>query len=311
MGCASQGARFEVPRGALNGAWASASGRHLPSMASATLEQSPASLKRPGPSSRCAQAVGTRSGASQWKRSSRATSRRFASARNGTRSVSSRCTRAGPDAPLRRRLPRAAPATGRKPAVDRVADPWIRRRGTQEPHGYAKLNPNAQRDSLLARIAIKDAVRRWLWNRGHGPVFPLQIQDPGAGRRPERLLDQATHGWSRDRSRASSSAGSVGSAMQRLHPPAIGARRTTDRRASRTDEGDGVRTCLHLYLAARLSHPPAIVARAVPARVGEARRLGQPMNATGQVIERARRLFGAQAARWLGRTGAPLSRHAG
>jgi hypothetical protein len=48
--------------------------------------------------------------------------------------------------------------------------------GAAEREQYGKLDPNAQRDWLLERIAIKDAVRRWLWDRGHGPLFPLQIQ---------------------------------------------------------------------------------------------------------------------------------------
>ena len=48
--------------------------------------------------------------------------------------------------------------------------------GPTERQEYGKLDPNAQRDWLLERIAIKDAVRRWLWDRGHGPLFPLEIQ---------------------------------------------------------------------------------------------------------------------------------------
>ena len=37
---------------------------------------------------------------------------------------------------------------------------------------YSELNPLAQRQWLLGRIAIKDAVRRWLWDRGAGPDLP-------------------------------------------------------------------------------------------------------------------------------------------
>ncbi len=48
--------------------------------------------------------------------------------------------------------------------------------GVAEREEYWKLDPNTQRDWLLERVAIKDAVRRWLWDRGHGPLFPLQIQ---------------------------------------------------------------------------------------------------------------------------------------
>jgi phosphopantetheinyl transferase len=36
-------------------------------------------------------------------------------------------------------------------------------------------NPRAARRWLLGRIAAKDAVRSWLWDHGHGPLFPAQI----------------------------------------------------------------------------------------------------------------------------------------
>jgi 3-oxoacyl-(acyl-carrier-protein) synthase len=54
--------------------------------------------------------------------------------------------------------------------------------GAAEREEYWNLDLNAQREWLLARIAIKDAVRRWLWDRGHGPIFPLQIQVRGKGK---------------------------------------------------------------------------------------------------------------------------------
>ncbi|HEX5367627.1 MAG TPA: beta-ketoacyl synthase N-terminal-like domain-containing protein [Acidimicrobiales bacterium] len=47
---------------------------------------------------------------------------------------------------------------------------------------YEALNPRAQRHWLLGRIAAKDAVRRSLWDEGHGPVFPAEItvaNEPG------------------------------------------------------------------------------------------------------------------------------------
>jgi phosphopantetheinyl transferase len=53
-----------------------------------------------------------------------------------------------------------------------------------EQGDYERLNPLTQRQFLLGRIAVKDAVRRWLWARGHGPVFPAEVavaNDP-AGR---------------------------------------------------------------------------------------------------------------------------------
>ena len=40
---------------------------------------------------------------------------------------------------------------------------------------YEGLNPKAQRQWLLGRIAVKDAVRRWLWDHGAGPLFPAEI----------------------------------------------------------------------------------------------------------------------------------------
>ncbi|ANZ39932.1 hypothetical protein BBK82_31715 [Lentzea guizhouensis] len=40
---------------------------------------------------------------------------------------------------------------------------------------YAGLDVPAQRDWLLRVIAVKDAVRSWLWNRGAGPVYPAEL----------------------------------------------------------------------------------------------------------------------------------------
>lgn len=49
---------------------------------------------------------------------------------------------------------------------------------------YEKLTPRAQGPWLLGRIAAKDAVRHWLWERGHGPLFPaeLTVRNDDAGR---------------------------------------------------------------------------------------------------------------------------------
>ena len=44
-----------------------------------------------------------------------------------------------------------------------------------ERAGYERLNPLQQRRWLLGAIAVKDAVRRWLWDRGAGPVYPAEI----------------------------------------------------------------------------------------------------------------------------------------
>jgi phosphopantetheinyl transferase len=40
---------------------------------------------------------------------------------------------------------------------------------------YQRRTPRAAQQWLLGRIAVKDAVRQWLWDRGAGPVFPIEI----------------------------------------------------------------------------------------------------------------------------------------
>lgn len=40
---------------------------------------------------------------------------------------------------------------------------------------FDSVGPRRKRGWLLGRIAVKDAVRDWLWRRGHGPVFPIEI----------------------------------------------------------------------------------------------------------------------------------------
>ena len=40
---------------------------------------------------------------------------------------------------------------------------------------YQQRTPRAARQWLLGRIAVKDAVRQWLWDAGAGPVFPIEI----------------------------------------------------------------------------------------------------------------------------------------
>jgi phosphopantetheinyl transferase len=56
--------------------------------------------------------------------------------------------------------------------------------GAAERAEYEQLNPRAQRQWLLGRIAVKDAARQWLWDRGAGPVFPVEVgvDHDGAGR---------------------------------------------------------------------------------------------------------------------------------
>jgi acyl transferase domain-containing protein/phosphopantetheinyl transferase (holo-ACP synthase) len=56
--------------------------------------------------------------------------------------------------------------------------------GEEERDEYFSLTPKAQRDWVLGRIAVKDAVRDHLWQRGAGPIFPLEVRvaNDGAGR---------------------------------------------------------------------------------------------------------------------------------
>ncbi|HEX8803705.1 MAG TPA: 4'-phosphopantetheinyl transferase superfamily protein, partial [Acidimicrobiales bacterium] len=76
-------------------------------------------------------------------------------------------------------------------AVDRgaycvVTEPWrssasrdlVMRRylGEEERDEYFALTPKDQREWSLGRIAVKDAARRWLWDRGAGPIFPMEVR---------------------------------------------------------------------------------------------------------------------------------------
>jgi phosphopantetheinyl transferase len=64
---------------------------------------------------------------------------------------------------------------------DRWSDPatcelFMRRYlNTVERADYQRRNPRAARQWLLGRIAVKDAVRQWLWDAGAGPVFPIEV----------------------------------------------------------------------------------------------------------------------------------------
>ncbi|WP_329222748.1 polyketide synthase dehydratase domain-containing protein [Streptomyces sp. NBC_01485] len=56
--------------------------------------------------------------------------------------------------------------------------------GGVERSRYAEHPPRGRRQWLLGRIAVKDAVRQWLWDQGEGPVFPaeLRVHNDEAGR---------------------------------------------------------------------------------------------------------------------------------
>lgn len=47
--------------------------------------------------------------------------------------------------------------------------------GRDERRSYEQRNPLVQRELLLGRIAVKDAVRQWLWARDHGSLFPAEL----------------------------------------------------------------------------------------------------------------------------------------
>ncbi|MDX8051110.1 beta-ketoacyl synthase N-terminal-like domain-containing protein [Lentzea sp. BCCO 10_0798] len=51
-----------------------------------------------------------------------------------------------------------------------------------ERHHYGDLDVPAQRDWLLRVIAVKDAVRSWLWDRGAGPIYPAELSVTADGR---------------------------------------------------------------------------------------------------------------------------------
>ncbi|MGA6165067.1 beta-ketoacyl synthase N-terminal-like domain-containing protein [Amycolatopsis magusensis] len=51
--------------------------------------------------------------------------------------------------------------------------------GKAERADYDQVPPREKRQWLLKRIAIKDAVRWWLWDRGEGELFPAEIQITG------------------------------------------------------------------------------------------------------------------------------------
>lgn len=48
--------------------------------------------------------------------------------------------------------------------------------GGAERAEYADRPPRGRRQWLLGRIAVKDAVRQWLWQHGEGPVYPAELR---------------------------------------------------------------------------------------------------------------------------------------
>ncbi|HEX4101469.1 MAG TPA: 4'-phosphopantetheinyl transferase superfamily protein [Pseudonocardiaceae bacterium] len=66
-------------------------------------------------------------------------------------------------------------------ARDRWPDPGSRELimrqylGAAERAEYSQRTPRAARQWLLGRIAVKDAVRQWLWDAGAGPMHPVEV----------------------------------------------------------------------------------------------------------------------------------------
>lgn len=64
--------------------------------------------------------------------------------------------------------------------------------GGAERAVYERQSPRGRRQWLLGRIAAKDAVRQWLWQRGEGPVFPAELAVDNDDRGRPRVA--GTHG---------------------------------------------------------------------------------------------------------------------
>jgi hypothetical protein len=61
--------------------------------------------------------------------------------------------------------------------------------GAERAH-YAGLTPLEQRDWLLERVALKDALRAWLWERGAGHLYPIEVPNPTT---PDAVVSLSTN----------------------------------------------------------------------------------------------------------------------
>ncbi|MFE2866472.1 acyltransferase domain-containing protein, partial [Embleya sp. NPDC059259] len=61
---------------------------------------------------------------------------------------------------------------------DPAAQDLVTRRylDTTEQAEFAAAAPRERRGRLLRRVVVKDAVRQYLWARGHGPLYPVQVR---------------------------------------------------------------------------------------------------------------------------------------
>ncbi|MDX1661966.1 MAG: 4'-phosphopantetheinyl transferase superfamily protein, partial [Gemmatimonadota bacterium] len=57
----------------------------------------------------------------------------------------------------------------------------------EEIETYRSLGPRRKAGWLNGRIAAKDAVRRWHWERGGGPTYPIEVRIDGGGDRPPEV----------------------------------------------------------------------------------------------------------------------------
>ncbi len=82
--------------------------------------------------------------------------------------------------PERNRIARRQPG-GWYLVRDRWPDPatreliMLRYLSVAERADYQRRSPRAAQQWLLGRIAVKDAVRQWLWDAGAGSVFPIEV----------------------------------------------------------------------------------------------------------------------------------------
>jgi acyl transferase domain-containing protein/phosphopantetheinyl transferase len=120
-----------------------------------------------------------------------------------------------------------------------------------ERAAHERRNPRGQRQWLLGRIAVKDAVRQWLWARGAGPLFPVEIHveaDPQG--RPYVALP-AKLGFAGELAVSLAHSGPLAAAIVRP-------RRRDPRPASEHDAGGGV----GIDLEAVAAHGPGMAALA-------------------------------------------------
>ncbi|WP_326595759.1 polyketide synthase [Streptomyces sp. NBC_01803] len=199
---------------------------------------------------------------------------------------------AGPDArrtggyPERRGLSVARPGGWymmREQAPDLASRDLLMRTqlGHEEREEYARRPPRGRRQWLLGRIAAKDAVRNWLWERGEGAVFPAEIRiaNDAAGR------PYATGAHGRKLPALDLSLAHRGDVAVALVRPASGT-------GVGTDVGTGVGTASGTGVGIDVEEITADVERAVAVALGDEERA---------LLEAVRAADGRSAAEWFTR----------